>query len=219
MSYIKRAISGNEKLLYITRPHWIYVFKGLSWLCASTAIGFLIQEKLYYLIGHNARYFVVDFHIMRFDEIYTPFPLLGLLMGVVMFWSYFSIYVAHEVGLTNQRYIHKKGLFIIKLDQVDLEDIRGENLDHGLLGWLLGYGYVQLDSRFINDIYLPAIHHPYKMVRKSHIARRYHPDIDYTEVILDRNLKDLEQRENAARAKAKIKNLKEKVLAGFKSAA
>ena len=219
MAYITRALSSGETLLVTAHPHWIYVLKavffGAFWFWA----GFLADDFLYDMGGHNAVNFAVDLGVITFDERFTPIPFLGAALGLAMFWAYLSVYLSHEIGLTDQRFIHKKGVFSVTLEQVDLDDIRAENVHHGLLGWLLRFGYVHLDSRFTGDMYLPAINKPYDILKEAHKARLLHPEIIYDQKNLDENLRKLHEQEKAAQTRAKLKSLHDRVLKVFRASA
>jgi hypothetical protein len=92
----------------------------------------------------------------------------------------------------------KTGLIFVEIDQVDLEDIRAEHVHHGLLGWLLHYGSIRLDCRFIHDVKIPAIGNPYRFVEASHNARLKHPRIAYGEDEFSSNLKLIEHKKSEA---------------------
>ena len=219
MAYITRALSAGETLLVTARPHWIYALKALVFGGFWVWAGFLADDFLYERGGHNAVNFAVDLGVITFDERFTPIPFMGAALGLAIFWGYLTVFLSHEVGLTDQRFIHKKGLFSVTLEQIDLDDIRAENVHHGWLGWLLRYGYVHLDSRFTGDLYLPAITKPYEILKEAHRARMRHPEIIYDQKNLDENLKRLERQEDEARTRAKLKSLHDRILNGFKKAA
>ncbi len=219
MSYIRKVISNEEKLLSIFRPHWIYPFEGLLWFVFLTVIGFALDFYLYQYFGLHAIRFRVDLWLIQFDEKNTPIPWAFMFCGFAVFWPLFLAYISTEIGLTNQRIVHKKGLIFIQIDQVDLDDIRAEHVFHGFLGWLLGYGRIRLDCRFIDDIWLPAIRDPYRLVKASHTARMKHPGIDYDADMLQTNLQQIDKRREEAQARQKIINFKEAVKRSFRRAA
>jgi hypothetical protein len=215
MSYIRKVIGNDEKLLATFRPHWIYFLEGLLALGALSAIGFLIDYYLYAFFTHNAVKFNVDLYFLVFNERFTPIPWIFVFTGFAIFIPLFLVWISTEVGLTNQRIIHKRGLIFIQIDQADLEDIRGEHVIHGWFGWLLGYGRVRLDCRFVEDILLPALSNPYKLVKASHSARLKNPAIEYGHDEFWANMEKIERARSEAREKSKLNMLKQKMKGNF----
>ena len=80
----------------------------------------------------------------------------------------------------------------MQIEQVDLDDIRAEHVYHGWLGWLLGYGRVRLDCRLVDDVWLPAMRDPYRLIKASHMARMRHPEIQYNQEDLASNVERIE---------------------------
>ncbi len=198
MTYVQKVTNPQEKILIIARPHWIYLLDGFLWMGGLTALGLIVDYYLYP--------FMATRQIMTFDQgffQYIPAPLIipGLfgLIGFSLFVPLFLVYVSTEVGLTSQRIIYKKGLLFIEIDQVELEDIRAEQVHHGWLGWILKYGKVHLDCRFVGDVWLPAISKPYRLIKTIHIARMRHPDIKYDRQDLAQHLARLETLDNPQR--------------------
>ncbi|HBR69700.1 MAG TPA: hypothetical protein DEA55_10035 [Rhodospirillaceae bacterium] len=215
MSYIRKVITNEEKLLSTFRPHWIYFFEGAFWFAGLTVIGFIADYYLYVYFGQHAVTFDIDLKYIHFSEMNTPIPWLFSFAGLAVFWPLFLLYISTEVGLTNQRIIHKRGLIFIEIDQVDLEDIRAEHVVHGWFGWLLGYGKIKLNCRFIEDVILPAIRNPYRLVKASHTARLKHPLIEYGQDEFRANMERIDQQ----REKSKIISIKEAIKKNFRKAA
>lgn len=218
MSYVRKIIGSDEKLLATFRPHWIYLFQAVTWLAGLSFLGFLLDYYLYAFLTHNAIKFNVDLYFIIFTEKFTPIPWIFVFTGAAVFLPLFLVYISTEVGLTNQRIIHKRGFLFIEIDQVDLEDIRSEHIIHGWFGWLLNYGRVKLDCRFVHDVILPAIRNPYRLVKTSHAARLKNPKIDYGQDEFWQNMERVEQQRSQARAKAKLATMKEKMKTGFRKA-
>jgi hypothetical protein len=130
-------------------------------------------------------------------------------------WPYLITYISTEVGLTNERIIIKSGLILVKVDEVDLEDIRAEHVYHGLLGWLLKYGKIKLDCRFVEDVDILAIANPYRFVKASHKARQMHPRINYNEGEYSANIKSIELKRENNYSPAIIKKLKKQFKNNF----
>lgn len=171
MSYVRKLMAPEEKLIGIARLHWIYVLKGIFWFVILAGAGWLFNvamTRMLLAVGETM------------DSIYLPSMMMSVNNGVMFFlmgggFFVFLLFVIDvlttEIGLSTRRVMHKKGLIFVKVKQIDLEEVRGENLDLGYFGRILGYGYIMLDCRFIGDIRLPAIEHPERFMRALHQAR------------------------------------------------
>src|SRR5262245_14887204 len=152
MSFINKIIGPDEKLIGRASAHWIYGVKGLSWLVMMAAFGVFLQ-------AYGAGFFNYVFRNSGADAIAAISRTLFWLptsLGAVMFFLYFLQMISLEVALTTKRVIDKKGLIFIDIKEVDIEEIKEVNVDNGILGRFLNYGYIKLDARFVSNIYLPA---------------------------------------------------------------
>ena len=219
MSYIRKITGANENLVLTTRLHWIYLFEAIAWFVIIGGAGLLIEYALWHYAGSKVFTLEIDLKFIKFDQYHTPIPWMFGFAGFAVFWPLFTTYISTEIGLTNRRIIYKKGLVMIEVLQVELEDIRGENVNHGWLGWLLGYGRIHFDCRFIDDVYLPATRNPYRLVKAVHTARMRHDDIPYTVEQLDNDIIRIDtQRIEAFKAREKLKRLRLKIKRDFKRA-
>lgn len=171
MAYVRKIIGQDEKLIGIARLHWIYVLRGLSWFLgfafAGWALDMLVTRGLF-IISRTTGADSLSPTLMTLSNGAMMFMMAG---GFMIFFLFVLKVLVTEVGLTNRRIILKEGLIFVKVKQVDLEEVRGENMDTGYLGRLLGYAYVMLDCRFIGDVRLPAIESPERFMRALHQAR------------------------------------------------
>jgi hypothetical protein len=181
MGYIRKIITADEKILFITGVHWIYLVQGLFYAAVPILIGVVIQVLIYQQ-GHLLE---TNLWPLYLNPGFSTLSLTFFAFGLVVFSPFLVMYLSHEVGLTNQRVIHKKGLVFIQVHEVDLSDVRGENIVYGWFGWLLGYGRVRLDCRFVNDVVLPAISRPTRMVKICHTARKLPGQEDNTNKVID----------------------------------
>ncbi len=171
MAYIRKIIAPEENLIGIARCHWIYVVKGLVWFAIMAIVGWAINKV------------IMTFALMLADWADNPAaPLLFMNLadgalwiclgaGLLVFFFLVLKVLVTEVGLTTRRVVLKEGFIFVKVKDIDLEEIRGENLDLGTFGRILGYGYLKLDCRFIGDIMLPAIENPEVFLNALHSAR------------------------------------------------
>ena len=208
MSYVSKAISDEERLISLVRPHWMYLLTGFLWLLIFLILGLTIDIYFDHFLAPYAINFLMSWKIIHFSGAITPISAIFTLVGIVAFWPFFMTYVSTEIGLTNERIILKTGLIFVEIDQVDLDDIRAEHVHHGFLGWLLKYGKITLDCRFIQDVNIPAIGNPYRFVTASHNARLKHPEIVYDEDEFSRNIKLIEHHQKQASPPEKIKRMK-----------
>lgn len=62
-------------------------------------------------------------------------------------------------------------MIFVEVEEIELEEIKGEHIHHGLLGRFLKYGAIDFDCRFIGDVSLLAIRKPYRFIKALHVAR------------------------------------------------
>lgn len=218
MSYVRKVVSHQERLLCIFQPHWIYVAEGVFWFFVLTAAGLIVDHFFYSYVGEH-RFFHGHIGGLHFRGRFSEISLIFMTIGIGVFWTYLMVYVSSEIGLTDQRIIHKKGLVFIEVDQVDLEDIRAEQVFHGWFGWLLGYGRIRMNCRFIEDVWLPAIYNPYRLVKASHNARLKHPLIEYGVDEFHANMERIDQTRQEQKNKQALFRLRRVIKARFGKAA
>ncbi|NCQ88906.1 MAG: hypothetical protein GW749_07960 [Alphaproteobacteria bacterium] len=208
MSYIRKAVSDQEKLIALIHPHWIYLATGFFWSVFFILLGIFLDGYLNTFFDQSHLNFIIDFKTHYSYGFLTPVTIVFFIITFFVFWPYFSTYVSSEIGLTTERIILKSGLILVKIDEVDLQDIGAEHVYHGLLGWLLKYGKIKLDCRFVKDVSILAIANPYGFVKASHKARLMHPKIHYNEGAYFENINSIELKEKDNYSQAVIEKLK-----------
>lgn len=171
MAYIKKIITQDEELIGIARLHWIYALRGILWFAIFAGAGWLFDfaiTKAMMSLGSATDNYVVPAVLTTISSGVLLFMLAG---GAMIFFLFVLKILVTEVALTTRRIIHKEGLLFVKVKHIDHEEIRGENMDMGYFGRILGYGYLMLDCRFIGDVRLPAIENPERFLRALHKAR------------------------------------------------
>jgi hypothetical protein len=166
MSYItKHILGGDERLVYMTRLHWVYLVQGLVWMAIFWALALL---GVWLMIVYTPETLVAN-RLVFGDNDYGPasFWMFGLLAisGVMLFLIYLFKVMSTEIALSNTRLIFKHGLLFVEVEELEISEIQSESIHTGLLGSLLGYGTVKLDCRFVEDLQLPTLRNPYKFVR------------------------------------------------------
>lgn len=172
MSFIAKHITHHdERLMYLTRLHWILILRGLFWLVLFGGIGIYINWLILY-----------KFEILPSASVpFIPLPysalidmgagLLPVFLGLTIFLVYLFKVLGTEIALTNKRLIYKTGLFFVQSSEVELAEVSEAKVDNGWFGVLLGYGTVNLDCRFVGDFAIPTIHSPYRILRQINKLR------------------------------------------------
>jgi len=166
MSFIAKHISNNdERIIYIARIHWIYIIKGLFWFLFLSLFGIALNFGLWYGLlrlssATNSLMFIPE----SISKEYALFFLM-LATGFMVFWIHFLKFFGTEIALTNHRIIYKVGVLFVSVEELELDEVKEERVKHGILGALLNYGEIHLDSRFVGDVRLPAVSNPYKLLK------------------------------------------------------
>ena len=141
MSYIDESLAPNEALIYRARFHWLQkagAYVTLAVFVAIAVASLALIEGLPGLTGAAVA------------------SVLGLLIFVAMIMPFWTT----EIGVTNQRFISKRGWLRRTTDELQLSSIEEVNLVQGALGRLLDYGRLVLHGTGVNDIKLPPLADP-----------------------------------------------------------
>jgi hypothetical protein len=137
MSYIEHSLAHSEHLIY--RAHFPWFYPATAWaLLIGTALGGSIA----------------------FASGYGWFGLGLLLAGLALFVAIMLPLWATEIGVTNQRFIYKRGWLWRATQELQLRAIEEVNLEQGLLGQLFNFGQLELRGTGVDDIRLPSLADP-----------------------------------------------------------
>src|SRR5882757_9428610 len=142
MSYITHSLGKSEHLLYRARFPWFYHAGGWAALLALVGVGIIAYGNGY---GRLA-------------------AALGL-AGLVLYLAIMVPIWTTEIGVTNQRFIYKRGLLWRATQELQLRAIEEVNLEQGLLGRLFNFGRLELRGTGVDDIRLPALADPLALRR------------------------------------------------------
>jgi len=149
MGYAEKNLAPGETILYRARYHWLVYRTGLLLLLLSCLVG----AASFYAHRTNPESGVAG---------PTSFLALGFLVlaGVALAWR--RIRVAADVFVvTNHRVIRKVGLLAREIQQAPLDKIQDITIEQGLLGRLLDYGTVVLETAAEHgSLVFPLIAHP-----------------------------------------------------------
>jgi membrane protein YdbS with pleckstrin-like domain len=137
LSYIEHSLGQSETLLYRARFPWFYHARAWSLLgAAAIAAG------------------VTDI------SAYGWLPAAIGVVGIAAFVAIMKPLWTTEIGVTNQRFIYKRGWLWRTTQELQLRAIEEVNLDQGLLGRLFNYGRLELRGTGVDDMRLPPLADP-----------------------------------------------------------
>ncbi|HEY0900912.1 MAG TPA: PH domain-containing protein [Micavibrio sp.] len=168
MSNVRQLIGPDEKLVGIAHLHWIYIAQGVLWFVVCVGIARLTGGLFNQILATIPATSAIGLPIVALQAWLTPF---ALLLGAILCGLYVAKTLTTEIGLTSRRLIYKRGWLFVNIQEIEIEEIRGENLDMGYLGRILNYAYIHIDCRFIGDVHLPAIGNPSGFLKALHKCR------------------------------------------------
>jgi len=137
MSYIDHSLGRSETLLYRARFPWFY--PGCAW---ALLLGLVAASLWAYASGH------------------AEVALALLAAGLVLFVAIMGPLWTTEIGVTNQRFIFKRGLIWRSTQELQLRAIEEVNLEQDLLGRICDCGRLRLNGTGVDDIRLPLLADP-----------------------------------------------------------
>lgn len=171
MSFIAKTIGPDERLICIARLHWIYIVQGIIWFSALSLIGGIADHYLRLYSGNTIPFYTWTLDGLSITTKNTGVTWLFFGGGVYILCMHLIKVWATEVALTSRRVVYKTGLIFVEVEEIELEEIKGEHIHHGFLGRFLRYGTLHFDCRFIGDVYLPAVKKPYRFIKAMHVAK------------------------------------------------
>ncbi len=130
MNYIENNLLKDEKIISLSRPHWI-IFSGPI-LAALIAFVFLIFGRKYFLT----------------EELILGYPVYDIcavgsgIISLYYFLSSWVTYVTSEFGITNKRVLMKTGFIHRDSLELFLERIEALHVEQSIPGRILDYGSI-----------------------------------------------------------------------------
>lgn len=154
--FMRKTLMPDETFVAEAQFSWVYTAMAFFWLAVIWAAGVGIKYATH-------RYGV-------------PTGMMPVwIFGFIGLWQFFWMMLKKwttEIVLTDQRLIFNRGFFLIKADEVDIEQLASYNVYQFLLGRMLDYGEVHIRCIEASDIWLPPIDKPYEF--RNAIEHRKH---------------------------------------------
>ncbi len=141
MSYIEKNLLTDESIRFFTKKHWVIFLMPVIF----TLIGFVLwlQQDLLVLLGY-----------------------LFLFIALYFWISTITTYITSEYGVTNKRVLIKIGFIQRQTWETLLPKIASLEVSQSILGRVLGYGTLIIQSTGGGKDAFPTINNPLTFRRK-----------------------------------------------------
>jgi hypothetical protein len=149
MSFLRRTLGSDEKIIYRTRYHWLYWAAGILLLALPVAAiaGVLAAIK-------------VALIFLALTAFGVPFGLIILVRAI-----------ATEIAVTSDRFIKKSGLVSLESEDMSLDKIEEIDIQESFWGALLGYGTVEVHGSGTGSIAVSMVQSPERLRKEIETAR------------------------------------------------
>ena len=175
----EKMIGSDEELVYSGNLHYIVLIKGLLSFIFFVLLAlyipniFLNSGSPNFITGGDFLGYSLYQYIF-YDPpslgIITKFILvlssISILFAILMLFHYIKVYYSSHLTITNSRLIIKTGLIFIRIQEIEIEEIKEINVSSGLLGNFLNYGYIHIDMRFVGEAFIPCVPKPFDFIHK-----------------------------------------------------
>lgn len=172
MNFLNKTLQSDERPVYRSRLHGIYVVSGFLWFAALAGAGWAFDLIVWERFGAFIPPYFIDNQYIRFGiepgwiGWMLTFGGAYILLGEII-----DVFSTHVV-ITTRRLIYKTGFLRVRVSATEISDILGARVDQGWFGQFFGYGRLHLDCRFIEDIYIPYVRNPYGVSESIEKVRR-----------------------------------------------
>ncbi len=181
----KKMLGPHERVYYFGGVHWITMVNSLFFclvlaFAAFSMIDYMNEGGLFVrpvdqagsgigaVAGEATNELVYWFYdVVRF----IPWLMIGF--GLLWVIKDTIHYICTKVLLTSHRMVVKKGLVMVRVHEIELDEVEAANVNQLVLGRMFSYGQIHLDARLVDDYDLPILRDPYRFVKILHILKDY----------------------------------------------
>ncbi|HAU28890.1 MAG TPA: hypothetical protein DCW68_02115 [Rhodospirillaceae bacterium] len=159
MSYIEENLAQGERVLYIARFPWVYTANAIAFFffCVALALVALIAIPVKSDSGFG---FVVinSWRDITHIQWYLSAGLFAF--GFLRFAYMMLVEQTTEIAVTSLRFIYKRGILSRDINSVNIDRVEGCDVKQGFLGFLMGYGMVEVRGTGIGEVRIPPVSRP-----------------------------------------------------------
>jgi len=134
MSYVKKVLLPDERVVFTARLHWIIYIRGLVIAVCGGIAGFCSNDIAQNLFGGTFG--------AGAGKVLASVAFILTLVGVGLLWKGYMRQATTELVITNMRIIAKYGLISRATFEILISRITGANFDQTMFGRILDYGTI-----------------------------------------------------------------------------
>jgi uncharacterized membrane protein YdbT with pleckstrin-like domain len=145
LGYIDKCLAREEKLLFRAHFHWLRYADAWMWFFIFSILGGLAS-----LFGETGSFWLLG---------------AGVALGsIALFVKLLPLWTT-EIGVTDHRFIVKRGWLIRATNELQLRAIEEVSLDQGLIGRIFNFGRVNVQGTGNDDVNVPPVARPIELLR------------------------------------------------------
>ncbi|OGO91977.1 MAG: hypothetical protein A3F41_02715 [Coxiella sp. RIFCSPHIGHO2_12_FULL_44_14] len=150
MYYVQESLGRDEKLIYVTRSHWIVFFPAVCTLVMAILIWNYLP--LHYFGDGQPLWHGFDFRELAVGVV--------CIFGIVILLRALIFYFTTEYAITTMRVAMKTGWLQRQMVEVFLNRIEALNINQTIMGRVLNYGTVVVIGVGGTSEYYPNVPRP-----------------------------------------------------------
>jgi hypothetical protein len=193
MLYVQQSLNPDEEIVRVGKFHWWYDFNAYLWILYGLIImGGILYAGYYWEISQFVRqnfaglpsdlkddawsdtvnrqggFFGV---IMNLHFAIKIVAVLGFLFGALQCLNMMIVKHTTEICLTSNRLVLKRGMISRHVGEINVDRIEGVDVFQGILGRIMGFGFVAVRGMGVGEIALPQIADPIDFKKAIERAR------------------------------------------------
>jgi uncharacterized membrane protein YdbT with pleckstrin-like domain len=163
-SYVKRAMHGDEKIIYAAQLHWVIYQAGVVFVLLGAILGHLGASFIPDLLGETLTGYV--------DTLMTYLSVAVGATGALSLLFAFIRQISTELVITNQRVIAKHGFISTTSYELMMTKVEGATIDQSIWGRIMGFGTLMVKGTGGGISPIDHVADPY--VFHSHLMKALH---------------------------------------------
>lgn len=170
MTYLHESLSSGEKIIMVTRYHWMYLVNALFWafifFAGAALILFLAVIYHYYdlpklppwMLHKAAGMLSPGDYLQGFRKTHIIIRALAFVMvfmGALYIMAAWLVRLTTEMAVTNRRILLKRGMVARRVEEMRIDYIESADVNQTIMGRIFDYGQVKIYGTGAESIFFP----------------------------------------------------------------